>query len=99
MKRGIHLKNMIKQVVKQKLKNLSAQELLAYANEYNVDLTMSQAQAIVTYLKSTDLNPLDEQDRMKALKKLAQITDPKTAQKVNRIFQEILKENGLSHWF
>lgn len=90
---------MIKQVVKQKLKGLSPQELLAYANEYNIDLNMTQAKSIVAFLKTTDLNPLDEQDRMKALKKLAQITDPQTAQKVNRIFQEIIKDNGLSHWF
>ena len=90
---------MIKQVVKQKLQALTVNELLAYAKEYNVTITEKQAEQIISYLKQTELNPLDEQDRMKALKKLAQITDPQTAQKVNKIFQGMVKENGLSHWF
>jgi len=93
------MKNMIKQVIKQKLQTLTVDELLTYANEYQVTITPKQAEQIIAFLKQTDLNPLDNQDRMKALKKLAQITDPKTAQKVNQIFQGIIKENGLSHWF
>lgn len=90
---------MIKQVIKQKLQTLTVEELLSYASNYNVSITPKQAEQIVSFLKTTDLNPLDEKDRMKAMKKLAQITDPKTAQKVNQIFQGIIKENGLSHWF
>ncbi|MFC0522587.1 DUF2624 domain-containing protein [Pontibacillus salicampi] len=93
------MKNMIKQVVHQKLKNITAEDLIAYGKEYEIQLTKDQAKAIVAYLKQTDLNPLEEKDRLKALKKLAQITDPKTAQKVNRIFQQMIKDNGLSHWF
>ncbi|KGX85329.1 DUF2624 domain-containing protein [Pontibacillus marinus] len=93
------MKNMIKQVVKQKLKTLTVDELISYANTYNVSITPKQGEQIIAFLKETDLNPLDEQDRMKALKKLAQITDPQTAQKVNKIFHGIIKENGLSHWF
>ncbi|WP_036769231.1 DUF2624 domain-containing protein [Pontibacillus halophilus] len=88
---------MIKQMVKQRLKKITANELIQYSKEYEVPLTKTQADAIVKYLKSTDLNPLDEKDRMKALKKLAQITDPKTAQQVNKIFNAIVKEHGLEH--
>ncbi|MCD5323595.1 MULTISPECIES: DUF2624 domain-containing protein [Pontibacillus] len=90
---------MISQVVKQKIQNLSVHDLLEQSRQFNVPLTKAQATEIVSFLKSSNLNPLDEKDRMKALKKLAQITDPKTAQKVNKIFQEMIKENGLSHWF
>ncbi|WP_237582625.1 DUF2624 domain-containing protein [Pontibacillus yanchengensis] len=90
---------MIKQVVHQKLKSLTPNALIAYGQEYQIYLTKEQATSIVYYLKKTDLNPLDEKDRIKALKKLAQITDPQTAQKVNRIFQQMIKDNGLSHWF
>lgn len=90
---------MISQVVKQKIQNLSVHDLLEQSRQFNVPLTKAQATEIVYFLKSSNLNPLDEKDRMKALKKLAQITDPKTAQKVNKIFQEMIKENGLSHWF
>ncbi|WP_237458394.1 DUF2624 domain-containing protein [Pontibacillus yanchengensis] len=90
---------MIKQVVHQKLKNLTPNALIAYGQEHQIYITKEQANDIVAYLKRTDLNPLEEEDRIKALKKLAQITDPQTAQKVNRIFQQMIKDNGLSHWF
>ncbi|GGD04657.1 hypothetical protein GCM10011389_10240 [Pontibacillus salipaludis] len=93
------MKKVISQVVKQKIRDLSVHDLLEQSRQFNVPLTKSQATEIVAFLKNSNLNPLDEKDRMKALKKLAQITDPKTAQKVNKIFQEMIKENGLSHWF
>ncbi|WP_036830968.1 DUF2624 family protein [Pontibacillus litoralis] len=93
------MKRMIKQVIYQKMKSITPGELLSLSNEYNIDLTMEQAKQIAAYLHQTELNPLEEKDRMQALKKLAQITNPKTAQKAYRIFQQIIQDKGLSHWF
>ena len=87
------------QMIEKKIKNLSSSELLNYAKQYEITLTRAQANEIVKFLHSTDLNPLEQADRVKLLKKLAQITDLKTAQQAQQLFNQITKQYGVESWF
>ncbi|GGM31416.1 hypothetical protein GCM10011351_16940 [Paraliobacillus quinghaiensis] len=89
----------VQQMIEKKIKNLSSSELLNYAQQYQINLTRTQANEIVTFLRSTDLNPLEQADRVKLLKKLAQITDLKTAQQAQQLFNQIIKQYGVESWF
>ncbi|TCT26992.1 uncharacterized protein DUF2624 [Melghiribacillus thermohalophilus] len=90
-------KSIIKQMVQQKLQNLSVRELLYYAEAYDFHITKKQAEDIISFLKSTRLDPFNERDRLKMLRKIASVTDKKTAQKVYRLFKSLAKQYGVEY--
>ncbi|TMN20982.1 DUF2624 family protein [Lentibacillus cibarius] len=89
----------IKQLVTNKLKQLSSDELLYYAHEYNFSITRKQANAITTYLQSHSIDPFSSDDRSKMFRELARITDRDTANKAQLLFQETIKAYGLEYLF
>lgn len=93
------MSSFVKQMVVKKIKSITPKELLAYSKEYGINITNKQAEEITTYIRKTTLNPLDEKDRLKLFKKLAQITDLQTAQKAQKLFSKLIKEYGVESWF
>ncbi|MRH43104.1 DUF2624 family protein [Aquibacillus halophilus] len=93
------MSNFANQLLLKKLRNVSAKELITHGNEYGISLTNKQAEDIASYLSKTSLNPINEKDRMKMFKKLAQITDIKTAQKAQKLFGKLIKQYGVESWF
>ncbi|WP_077621487.1 DUF2624 domain-containing protein [Sediminibacillus massiliensis] len=90
---------MLESMVIKKIRQLSTNDLLHYSKQYDIPLTKQQADQIVATLKNETFNPLEENDRMKMFKKLAQITDVKTAQKANKLFRQLTKAYGIDSWF
>ena len=89
----------IKSLVQNKLKQLSYLDLINYGEQYGFSLTQKEAQNIIIYLKSNQIDPFDENDRIKMFDELAQITDLNTARKAQQLFYEIISSYGLEHLF
>ncbi|CQR46865.1 hypothetical protein BN1058_01148 [Paraliobacillus sp. PM-2] len=89
----------VKQMIEKKIKSLSAVELLNYAEQYQISITSQQANMIVDFLHSTNLNPLSDSDRLKMFRTLAQITDLNTAKQTQRLFNQLIKQYGVEDWF
>lgn len=83
--------NFIHQLVNKKLNNITTKELLKYSQEYQVSITPEQAEQIVTLIHGKNINIYDTDARLYLLKQIAKVTSPATAQKVNTLFQQLLK--------
>ncbi|RYG74714.1 DUF2624 domain-containing protein [Lentibacillus lipolyticus] len=93
------MSSFIKQLVTSKLKQLSPDELLHYAHEYNFSISRKQANAITSYLESHTVDPFSSSSRKKMFQELARITDRNTAIKAEKLFKETIKAYGLEHLF
>lgn len=89
----------IKELVKNKLKQLTSKELLFYGKQYDFTLTETEAQQIVAYLQHHTVDPFDTVDQKKMFASLAEITNPETANKADQLFREIIQSYGLGHLF
>lgn len=89
----------IKELVMNKLKQLSANELLHYSKQYGFHISFRQAKHIETYLKQNAIDPFSESGRKKLYQDLAQITDQSTARSAQQLFEKIVQENGLEYLF
>ncbi|KAB8128613.1 DUF2624 family protein [Gracilibacillus oryzae] len=88
-----------KMILLRKLQSLDPVTLYNYAKQYEIPLTKEQAEKISQHLKNNSYDPTRASDRTQMLKKLAQITDLKTAQKCQQIFQKLIKEYGIEDMF
>ncbi|SER17356.1 Protein of unknown function [Gracilibacillus ureilyticus] len=88
-----------KMILLRKLQSIEAETLYNYAQQYNISITKNQAAEISQHLKNHQYDPTKANDRTKMLKKLAQITDLKTAQKCHHLFQKLIKDYGLEDMF
>ncbi|WP_174613828.1 DUF2624 domain-containing protein [Virgibacillus ihumii] len=91
--------NFIKELIMNKLKQLSAKELLHYSKQYGFSISYNQAKQIESYLKQNKVDPFSETGRKKLYKDLTQITDQSTAQKAQRLFEKMIQEHGLEYLF
>jgi len=89
----------IKQMVKNKLKQVTPDELLYYGKQYGFSLSKHQAVQITNYLSEQSLDPFREKDLHRMLRELAVITDVQTAKKANKLLNELIKSYGLEHLF
>ncbi|GAA0441019.1 MAG: DUF2624 domain-containing protein [Bacillota bacterium] len=93
------MSNFIKEMIRRKLAQLTAPELLHYSNQYGFSLSNNEAQQIITYLKKNNVDPFSSHGREKMLRDLALITDQATAKKAQKLFNELIKSYGLGHLF
>lgn len=96
---GVGLSTFLKSVVRHKLRQLSVEEIVHYGKAYGFSVTNEQAQDIVSFLSTHELDPFNEADRTFAFNQLAQITTRDTAQKAEKLFMEIIKSYHLEHLF
>ncbi|MCM3738721.1 DUF2624 domain-containing protein [Oceanobacillus luteolus] len=89
----------IKEIVKNRLRQLTVNELLHYAGEYGFSITREEAHHILHYLQSSDLDIFSKQAMDEAYVKLAEITDQQTASKAKLLFEQIVKSYGLEDYF
>lgn len=93
------MSGLIKEIIKSKLNHLSYEELLVQSEKFGFDLTAEEAKHIINYLRNTNINPFSEQDRLKMLQALADITDQSTANKADDFFIKVIKSYGVEHLF
>ncbi|WP_067836973.1 DUF2624 family protein [Amphibacillus sediminis] len=89
----------LKQLVRNKLQQITALELKSYANEYNVPLTDHQAQQIVNILRQQNYDPFNKEDLAIKFQQLASITDQVTADKAKAILDQFIQQYGVAEWF
>ncbi|MFD1850260.1 DUF2624 domain-containing protein [Oceanobacillus bengalensis] len=89
----------IKELVKNKLKQISANELLQYGKQYGFTLSQNQASEITHFLRNNTLDPFQTKDREEMFRKLAEITDIETAKQARKLLDEIIKSYGLAYLF
>lgn len=89
----------IKEFARKKIRSISADELLAFARQYEFQVKRTEAEQIVHYLRNTSQDPFVAADRKKIFRELAQITDPKTAKQAEKLFYQLIKSYGVEHLF
>lgn len=73
-------------IINYKLKTITRDELLKYANQFNVNLSKKQAELIAQYLRGTTLNIFNDTERAQVIKEIAKIAGPETAKEINKLF-------------
>lgn len=89
----------IKEMVKTKLRQLTAGEILHYADQYGFSLTRDEATKIIHYIQTNDIDIFSKKGIDEAHDKIAAITNPQTAQKARALFEQLIKSYGLEHLF
>lgn len=93
------MSKMMKEIIANKLKQISPEELLYYSKQYGFFLTPREAKQITDYLKNHPFDPFKESDRILFFKELTQITNINTTKKAQKLFGEIVKSYGIQSLF
>nr|WP_295969403.1 DUF2624 domain-containing protein [uncultured Bacillus sp.] len=73
-------------IINQKISTMTADELLKYANQFQISITRQQAEQIADYLRRKQVNIFDDTERKLFIKELAKTTGADTAKQVNQLF-------------
>ncbi|AMX82873.1 hypothetical protein GS3922_03785 [Geobacillus subterraneus] len=84
--------NFYQQIVKQKLKTITPEQLVAYSQDYDLPITVSQAKKILHLARTNDINIFDPKERKKWVRELAKITSPEIAKKANELFLKFVQK-------
>lgn len=82
---------LLQNVINHKINNITNEELLKYANQYNISLTSQQATSIVASVKGKNINIFDDGKRSKLVKDLARIIGPAKAKEINQLFLQLIR--------
>ncbi|WP_405101164.1 DUF2624 family protein [Oceanobacillus sp. FSL H7-0719] len=89
----------LKEIIKNKMKQLRKEELLYYSNQYGITLTETEAKHILKYIHENDFDIFSLQEIDKLHKKIAEITNHATANKAKNLFLQIITAYGLENYF
>ncbi len=78
-------------IINHKISNITADELLKYASQFNISITKPQAHKIAGYLRGKKVNIFIDSERTALIKEIARITSPETAREVNKLFIKFTK--------
>jgi DNA-binding transcriptional regulator LsrR (DeoR family) len=78
-------------IINHKISNITADELLKYASQFNISISKPQAQKIAGYLRGKKVNIFIDSERTALIKEIARITSPETAREVNKLFIKFTK--------
>jgi hypothetical protein len=78
-------------IINHKIRNITADELLKYASQFQISITKAQAQKIAGYLRGKQVNIFNDSERTSLIKEIARITGPETAREVNKLFIQFTK--------
>lgn len=60
--------NLYQQLVQQKIKTMTPEELVSYSHDYDIPLTVEQAKKILHIARTNKINVFDPQERKNGLK-------------------------------
>jgi hypothetical protein len=84
--------NLYQQLIQQKIKTITPEELVSYSQDYDIPLTVEQAKKILHIARTNKINVFDPQERKKWVKELAKITSPQIAKKANELFLKFVNK-------
>ncbi|ASN05212.1 DUF2624 family protein [Virgibacillus necropolis] len=93
------MSKIMKEIIANKLKQTSPEELLHYSKQYGFSLTHKEAKQITDYVKSHPFDPFKESERIVFFKELTRITDLSTTKKAQKLFGEIVRSYGIQSLF
>lgn len=79
-------------IINHKINTITAEELLKYAEQFNISVTKQQAVKIAEYLRGKNINIFDDSQRAYLVKEIAKTAGPTTAREVNKLFMELTKK-------
>jgi Protein of unknown function (DUF2624) len=78
-------------IINHKLNTMTADELLQYADQYQISLSRKEASQIANYVKGKKVNIFNDEERSQLIRELAKITNIHTAKEVNRLLSSFTK--------
>lgn len=78
-------------IINHKINSITSEELMKYANQFQISITKAQASKIAAYLRGKNVNIFNNSERIKLIKEIAKIAGPDTAKEVNRLFLQFTK--------
>ncbi|WP_132743004.1 DUF2624 domain-containing protein [Scopulibacillus darangshiensis] len=81
---------MIKQLVNQKINNMTPDELLKVSRQYGLSLSRSQGAKVSGLLKGREVDIFDDHERKALLKTIAKNIDPGLAVSMNKLFNQFI---------
>ena len=86
------MNSFIQQMVNQKVKQLTPNELIQYATMYNINITPEEARKIIRILKQEkQINIYDSKQHKKIIDKIANRINKDLAKKANELLQQFSK--------
>ena len=82
---------LLQNVINHKINNITNEELLKYAKQYNISLTPQQATSIVANVKGKNINIFDDGQRSRLVKNLARLIGPAKAKEINQLFLQLIR--------
>ncbi|MCR8850611.1 DUF2624 domain-containing protein [Rossellomorea sp. SC111] len=82
---------LLQNVINHKINNITNDELLKHAKQYNISLTSQQATSIVASVKGKNINIFDDTKRSKLVKDLAKVIGPRKAKEINQLFLQLIR--------
>jgi hypothetical protein len=78
-------------IINHKLNTMTADELLQYADQYQISLSRKEASQIANYVKGKKVNIFNDGERSQLIRELAKITNIHTAKEVNKLLSSFTK--------
>ncbi|WP_413308732.1 DUF2624 domain-containing protein [Bacillus sp. 1P10SD] len=79
-------------IINHKINTITAEELVKYANQFNIKVNQQQARKIAEYLRGKNINIFDDTQRSKLVKEIARAAGPETAREVNKLLMQFTKQ-------
>lgn len=79
-------------IINHKINTITAEELVKYANQFNIKVNQQQARKIAEYLRGKNINIFDDAQRSKLVKEIAKAAGPETAREVNKLLMQFTKQ-------
>ncbi|TWE06467.1 uncharacterized protein DUF2624 [Neobacillus bataviensis] len=79
-------------IINHKINTITAEELVKYANQFNISVSRGQAIKITEYLRGKNINIFDNTQRAQLVKQIAKAAGPETAREVNNLLIQFTKQ-------
>jgi hypothetical protein len=83
--------NIFENIINHKISSITADELLKYANQFQISISNQHASQIANFLSGKNINIFNSGERAKLIKEIAKIAGADTAKEVNRLFLQFTK--------
>jgi hypothetical protein len=78
-------------IINHKINTITTDELLKYAQQFNIKVKREQAKKIAEYLRGKQFNIFNPTERVTLIREIAKIAGPETAKEVNKLFTQFTK--------
>ncbi|MBU5595736.1 DUF2624 domain-containing protein [Amphibacillus sp. MSJ-3] len=93
------MNQIFKQVIRKKMTEITPDELLTHAEQYQVALSQAQAVEIIKIINTQKFDPFKKEDLIRMFDHLERITDQATVKQAKIILNQFIKQYNLADWF